>query len=92
MQYIKANLEFFETYGDKKLQDLSYSERMFLKEPIFSGDFFCEVIAEKDFFQDLGKANVLNLFKIFDRVSIADVKQRGIQTDCKKCRRTLSVT
>ena len=60
---LNANLEFFETYGDKKLQDLSYSERMFLKEPIFSGDFFCEVIAEKDFFQDLGKANVLNLLK-----------------------------
>ena len=60
---LNGNLEFFETYGNKKLQDLNCSERMFLKEPIFSGDFLCEVIAEKDFFQDLGKANVLNLLK-----------------------------
>ena len=60
---LNENLEFFETYGDKKLQDLSCSERMFLKEPIFSGDFLCEVIAEKDFFQDLGKMNVLELLK-----------------------------
>ena len=32
-------MEFFETYCDKKLQDLSFSERMFLKEPILQGTF-----------------------------------------------------
>lgn len=36
---LNRNMEFFETYCDKKLQDLSFSERMFLKEPIFTGDF-----------------------------------------------------
>lgn len=67
---LNANLEFFETYSDKKLQDLSCSERMFLKEPIFSGDFLCGVIAEKDFFQDLGKARVLDFFKYLTEFSL----------------------
>ena len=60
---LNGNLEFLETYCDKKLQDLSFSERMFLKEPIFTGDFLGEVIGEEHFFQDLGKVNVLELLK-----------------------------
>ena len=61
-------MEFFETYCDKKLQDLSFSERIVLKEPIFTGDFLGEVIGEEHFFQDLGKVNVLELFEVFVKV------------------------
>ena len=67
---LNRNMEFFETYCDKKLQDLSFSERMFLKEPIFTGDFLGEVIGEEHFFQDLGKVNVLELLKYLSKFQL----------------------
>lgn len=67
---LNGNLEFLETYCDKKLQDLSFSERMFLKEPIFTGDFLGEVIGEEHFFQDLGKVNVLELLKYLSKFQL----------------------
>ena len=44
---------------------------MVLKEPIFTGEFLGIAIAEENFFQDLGKGKVLELFV---KVSIADAK------------------
>ena len=43
---------------------------MFLKEPIFTGDFLGEVIGEEHFFQDLGKVNVLELLKYLSKFQL----------------------
>ena len=47
---------------------------MFLKEPIFTGDFLGEVIGEEHFFQDLGKSECIGTFEVFVKVSTANVK------------------
>ena len=66
---LNRNMEFFETYCDKKLQNLTPSERMVLKEPIFTGEFLGIAIAEENFFQDLGKGKVLELLKYLSHVT-----------------------
>lgn len=74
---LNRNMEFFETYCDKKLQDLSFSERMFLKEPIFTGGFLGEVIGEEHFFQDLGKVNVLELLKYLSKFQLPMLSKKA---------------
>ena len=53
MQEPVSYTHLLETYCDKKLQNLTPSERMVLKEPIFTGEFLGIAIAEENFFQDL---------------------------------------
>ena len=67
---LNGNLEFLETYCDKKLQNLTPSERMVLKEPIFTGEFLGIAIAEENFFQDLGKGKVLELLKYLSKFQL----------------------